>query len=438
MKVSLANAVFLAAALSVAAASASRLERGDAFFQSGDFPEAERSYATALTRDVASPRIQARLGLLALFSNRFAEAEARLTSAAGPGPDERLVKNMLGETYYRQDNFIEAARWFRAGGSDYRAKPLEAFGATQPYQIDGAADETHLKLVATDPLPIVKARVGGSEPLDFLVDTGAAELVLDNGLALRLGIQPTSSVEAFYLGGEAGVIQQGRIDSVTLGDFVVKNLPVGIRPLATIAGRRLSGVIGTVLLYHFLPTLDYPGGELILRRKTPAALEQFEKDAATEKQVEMPVWMAGDHYILARGRVNQAPPALLYVATGIVGFGFLCPRSTIQEARIDLSGTPLLLPAAEGGSGTNQFTVANLSLGDAHAENVRALAGAFPEFLEHSLGFRVAGIISHQFFRPYAVTLDFTGMRIFLARQPGAPPPDVAPATHIQTAMRPN
>lgn len=439
MKVSFANAIFLAAAVSVAAVGPSVLDRGDAFFQSGNFSEAERTYSSALTREVGSPRLQARLGLLALFSNRFAAAETHLMDATTPGPEERLVKNMLGEMYYRQDDFAAAAKWFRAAGSDYRAKPLESFGGIQPYVIEGASQGTYVKFVMTDPLPIVEARVDNSEPLNFLVDTGGSEAVIDNSVALSLGIKPTSSISTIFLGGEQGVLQQARVDSLTLGDFVVKNVPVGIRPLAQVAGRKLSGVIGTVLLYHFLPTIDYPAGQLVLRRKSPEALQEFEARAAAEKQIEIPIWLAGDHYIVARGRVNHAPPALLYVATGIAGFGFVCPNSTIQEARIDLSGTPLLLPAAQGGAGTNQFVIENLSLGDASAEKIHGLAGAFPAFLEHSLGFRIAGMISHQFFRPYALTLDFTGMRLFLSQPTIAPTaPSLEPATRIQTAMKPN
>jgi len=45
--------------------------------------------------------------------------------------------------------------------------------------------------------------------------------------------------------------------------------------------------------------------------------------------------------------------------------------------------------------------------------------GAFPPSLESSLGFDVGGIISHQFFRPYAVTFDFRNMQLIL-RKPQA------------------
>ena len=45
-------------------------------------------------------------------------------------------------------------------------------------------------------------------------------------------------------------------------------------------------------------------------------------------------------------------------------------------------------------------------------EGLPGVAGAFPPSLEHSEGFRIAGLISHAFFRPYAVTFDFDRMRL--------------------------
>ncbi|HEY6768564.1 MAG TPA: hypothetical protein VI386_27715, partial [Candidatus Sulfotelmatobacter sp.] len=58
--------------------------------------------------------------------------------------------------------------------------------------------------------------------------------------------------------------------------------------------------------------------------------------------------------------------------------------------------------------------VDHLFLGDARGEKIKGMTGIFPPSLENAFGFRIAGLISHQFFRPYAVTFDFTAMRLFL------------------------
>jgi hypothetical protein len=58
-----------------------------------------------------------------------------------------------------------------------------------------------------------------------------------------------------------------------------------------------------------------------------------------------------------------------------------------------------------------------LSLGPLTERNVFSFFGPFPPSLEHSEGFRIASIVSHQFLRPYALTFDFTGMRLFLKKK---------------------
>lgn len=59
----------------------------------------------------------------------------------------------------------------------------------------------------------------------------------------------------------------GRIDSLSLGELEIRNVLVHILSTkafsAAAQGKPVSGIIGTVLLYHFLTTLDYPGGALV-------------------------------------------------------------------------------------------------------------------------------------------------------------------------------
>jgi tetratricopeptide (TPR) repeat protein len=389
-------------------------ERGEALFENGLFPEAETAYLDALQKNPKELRISTRLGMIALFSNRLDDSEKYLRRAAGPGPLQAVANNLLGEVFYRRDAFPEAARRFRAGGSSYRAESLELFRDAAPYTISGPGDETRLKFVATDPLPIVRVRVDDREAADFLIDTGGAEVQLDVDFAKRLNLTTVGATSATLLDGNQTEMRYSRIGSLTLGEFNVKNIPVGIRSLPVFAGRKLDGVLGTVLFYHFLATFDYPNGELILRRRPVQALQAFEKRAESEKQIVMSFWMASDHVMVARGRVNDAPPALLFVATGLAS-GFACPESTAEQAALSFNRQNSIVPVAARGVNMAPFVVNDLYLGDAHQQNVSALAGAFPPVLEYAYGFRIAGLISHQFFRPYAVTFDFIGMRIFLS-----------------------
>ncbi|MDZ7291674.1 MAG: hypothetical protein ONB42_17210 [candidate division KSB1 bacterium] len=169
------------------------------------------------------------------------------------------------------------------------------------------------------------------------------------------------------------------------------------------------------MLYHFLATLDYPKSELILRRKTKENLSQLEEEAKAKNYIVIPFWMAGDHYMLAWGTVNKSQPLLLFVDTGLAGKGFTCPESTLKEAGLKLQETG----AVEGFGGGKEkvraipFVVEELTLGDAKEHNIKGwYMGAFP--LGNAFGLRIGGLISHGFFRQYALTFDFTGMRLLL------------------------
>lgn len=227
-----------------------------------------------------------------------------------------------------------------------------------------------------------------------------------------------------FAGGQQAGFAHGHIDSLTLNDFIIKNVPVHIMDIRRFSqpvfgGMRVDGVIGTVLLYHFLSTLDYPNGELILRRSTKENLNRLEEEAKAKNHIVVPFWMAGDHIMVAWGTVNKSQPLLLFfVDTGLAGGGFTCPESTLKEASIELQEG--LADDGIGGARTVHFIpfmVEELTLGDAKAYNIQGYTGAFPSSFENAFGFRIGGLISHGFFRQYALTFDFTGMRLLLKKK---------------------
>src|SRR4029077_19555613 len=162
-------------------------------------------------------------------------------------------------------------------------------------------------------------------------------------------------------------VQQGRIESLTVGDWTVRNLPAAMLPLRqlseSLGAKRIDGIIGTTLFYHFLATIDYPKGELVLRRKDAASLEQFVESAG--KRIAVPFWIASDHFMVGWGRVETLPPTLLFVDTLLAGAGVKLAGSVIKEAGIKLEEDKAYQEA--GGAGTLKivpYTVGQLSFGD--------------------------------------------------------------------------
>jgi predicted aspartyl protease len=407
--------------------SQSAIESADRLFQAGKFTEAGKLYSQTVTQNPKHYSATLQLGRIALLSNRLEDAQKWLGKAVTLQRDDADAKVMLAETFYRRDDFQKAAA--ALNGVDVRsnklireqyptlnATKLESFKGQTPYELQGKGASTRLKFLKTDPLPVVNVRVNGGDEVTFFIDTGGSEVTLDTEFAKELGIEQFGAVQGTFSGGQHAEVQLGRIESLTVGDWTIKNLPTAMLPLRQLSEgfgvKQIDGIIGTTLFYHFLATMDYPRGELVLRRKTSKSLEEFTKSSG--KKVAVPIWMASDHFMVGWGRVETLPPTLLFVDTGLTGAGVKLAESVIKEAGIKLDESKASEGA--GGGGTLKivpYTVHQLSFGDIREENVPGLYdGPFP--WENMFGFHLAGMVGHDFFKRYAMTFDFQNMQIFL------------------------
>lgn len=398
---------------------AHQLEEADSLFRQGHFADAEARYRQLVAREPANAAVMVTLGRIALLGNRLAEAEQWLGQALATDRSPADAARLLAEVHYRRDDFSRAAPLLGAAGKDAKAAKLASFGDRRPYRVTGPASGTRLPFATTDPLPVVPVRVNGSPPVYFLIDTGGGETILDPEFAASVGARRFGVEQGRYAGDMTASFEHGAIDSLALGELMVHDLPVHLLPTRRMAaaagGRAVEGILGTVLLYHFLATLDYAGGVLHLRPRSPAGPHGSGTLSSAAGAVTVPFWLAGDHYIVAWGRVNAGRPMLLFVDTGLAGNAFTCPRSTVDEMGIQLREDRAVEATGPGGPvRIVPFRLDSLSLGDATRTSLTALFGPFPESLEYQHGFRIGGLISHAFFRPYAVTFDFAAMQIVL------------------------
>jgi hypothetical protein len=405
----------------------SEIDSADRLFQAGKFAEAGKLYSQIVTQNPKDYSATLQLGRIALLSNRLDDAQKWLEKAITLQPGNADPKVMLAEVFYRRDDFQKAAA--SLNGVDVSSNKLiieqypclnvaklQSFKGQKPYELHGSGTSTRVKFVKTDPLPVLKVRINGGKEVTFFIDTGGSEVVLDTNFAKELGVPQFGAVQGTFSGGQHTEVQLGRIESLTLGDWTVKNVPTAMLPLRQLSEgfgvKQIDGIIGTTLFYHFLATMDYPRGELVLRRKDAKSLEEFTKSPV--KRVVVPIWMASDHFMVGWGRVETLPPTLLFVDTGLMGAGVKLAESVIKEAGIKLEESKASEGA--GGGGTLKvvpYTVRQLSFGDIQEKNVPGVYdGPFP--WENSFGFHLAGMVGHDFFKPYAVTFDFQNMQIFL------------------------
>lgn len=396
---------------------------GDEFFKRGNFETARRIYESALEEDKKSFLARVRLGYISVLSNSLREAETYLFEACEMKPEESFPAFLLAEVYYRQGEMVKSAAVHRSLKRMDLARKLESFQGLEPYFFSSGPSETVVPLITKDPLPVVKVRLNGGEDVNFIIDTGSSELIVNRSLASSLGIPVFESFPEE--GDEKPPYDHGRLARFSIGDWTVDNIPVLIMDTDSFSslagGRKVDGVIGTIFLYHYLATLDYPGNRLVLRKTTKENIDKLnEGPSEGTERFEIPFWLAGDHFILARGTVNDSDTTLFFVDTGLAGGGFACPPSMIREADIDLSDPE---DAGRTGSGKRyvKVRVDKVTLGEAVQKNVICLYDVFPSSLENMFGFRVGGLVAHEFFLPYAVTFDFAGMRIIM-EQPGTGP----------------
>ncbi len=434
------------------------IAQADRLFHSGSFAEAQQAYTEIAAKDLKDFHAASQLGYIALLSNKLDDAESLLRKALDLKHGDADAKIMLAEALYRKNDFFHAARALQGLGPEDASKlknyatlnvaKLESFRDDDPYKFEhDAGESTRLPFIASDPLPVVNVRVNGGPDVAFFIDTGGSELLLDSEFARELNVKPMGSVQGKFSGDQHAQADNGRVDSLTLGSWTLRNIPVGMLPLRSMSSgfgvKQINGCIGTNVLYQFLSTIDYRTGELILRKKNAANLKRFDAaggppsppnvvrrsswrntqsnsqagaNGATNARVTngivVPMWMAGDHFMVAWGQVNTQPISLFFVDSGLAGAGVKLAESAIQQAGIHLDESK----ASEGQGGAGMlkiipYTVAQFTVGEIMEQNVPGLYdGPFP--WESEFGFHLAGMFGSDFLKHHAVTFDFTNMRI--------------------------
>jgi hypothetical protein len=350
----------------------------DALFQAGELAAAERGYRRLWARDPMDAHVAARLGDLALLSDRCGEAERWLRTALRLAPGDAPTRRLLADCYLRRDRLAEARPLLPAPD----AAQLAAVTGT-PYAINGAA--ARVPWLDVDPLPHLTASVNGS-PGTFVLDTGAGQVTLSSDAAARAGLEAVASSSGAIVNGQPVTTYLGVAGSLRLGAVEVRNVPVTWLDgdaLALPNGLRPDGTIGTPIFYRFLTTLDYRHRALLLRPKRSPARPGRQ------------MWLA-DHLPCAEATLNAYGPRIAAMDTGGLGVGLNTSAAIARDAGIDTTRPTV--------------TVDRIGLAGAVNRHVPVTIGAMP--WEGMTRFSTIGNVTHEFYKPFAVTFDFARMRL--------------------------
>ena len=115
-------------------------------------------------------------------------------------------------------------------------------------------------------LMIVEGRINGSEPLSFIVDTGASASVLHRARAEQLRLPLRNKEDATTGGGTVEAVQiQGA--ALSIGEVTLQNLPlvaIDLTALQAGLGAPVDGIVGFDLFERFVVDMDYKARRLRL------------------------------------------------------------------------------------------------------------------------------------------------------------------------------
>ena len=124
----------------------------------------------------------------------------------------------------------------------------------------------------------------------------------------------------------------------------------------------------------------------------------------------VPIWLVGDHFIFARGKINRAE-GLFHIDTGLAGGGLTATKDMLDAAGIVPDESKAVTGMGGGGAVRIVPFRASATLGKLTRDDVPGVYspdgnpyGMFP--------FKVAGVISHSFFRQSRLSFDFDAMKL--------------------------
>jgi Flp pilus assembly protein TadD len=393
---------------------------GDALWSFGLFDAADRAYADALERDPQSPRARFGHARTLAATNRLQQALDDALAASAASPRDGEIHALVGELYERLNQYDEAAlaytsyinllpnkdRSEKAAWSRAQVEFLESFEGVTPVEIDPEdAERLHtipFRLVK-DKI-VVQARVNGSGPQDFVLDTGSEETVISGETARRERIRAVTSTLSAGV-GEIGLrgLQLARLKSLDLGTLQVRNLPVLIKNPALRGVPKREGESFSPLALGMSMMIDYEKRLLTIGRTLPPV----------EPDVTLP--MRIHRLAMVRGMLNDTHPTYFVVDTG----GEVISISAETAAGLPPSPFRRIPLRVWGTSGWDRdaFLMPGVNLDFDEIEyrnfpmvvlNLRA-----PSLL---LGFRVGGIVGHKFLSPYRVYMDLEKSELRLAK----------------------
>ena len=393
--------------------------RGEIEYRKGNFDRAGALYKEALGMNAKTARAHYGLGKLAIGKLKTKQAIQEMMRAIELDPKEPLYRFYASEAWALEKNYAE------------QRKQIEEYIALNPSDPDRLAEAKAglemLKALGNDvasvdapqnpaPIPLRKSlnlvfarvMINGRGPYEFAVDTGASQIVLSEKLAGDLGLTPVTSTIMHGVGGGGKIdTKLYSVKEMTIGDVKIKNVPVGTfnDPLVS---QLADGIFSTAVLSDFILTVNYPGNQLEISRKRPAANPASEVLPAWyfSNLLLVPVQVNGQHrgnFIVDTGAVTTVISHNMAATLGV--------DEKTPGAKIDLG------IAGVGGFEGVVLRVPNVTFKTAkNSETFPQVVSINLKEMSKMIGTEVAGVIGFDFLDEYKLTLDYYAAEVRLTK----------------------
>jgi hypothetical protein len=298
-----------------------------------------------------------------------------------------------------------------------RAPPATAFARPADAPPDAqfaAGGSATMPLELARALIFVEARINGSPPLAFILDTGAEVTVINASRLARLGLAPIGELAVGAGGGDAAMSYVKDV-SFALPGVTLRGQTVTAIPLDALEGplgHPIDGILGYDFLSRFVVEIDYPGKTLRLYDRAighrPAGEPQAIQLGGLVPSVRATAWVAGtpltDWFVVDTGCNCEV--------------SFNAPFTAAHRL---LESTPRQLAANSRGAGGENTAVlgriAGISIGGLH------MSSPVASFTRGSVGANAdptsAGLLGGELWQRFVVTFDYDRRTMWLAKTAG-------------------
>ena len=255
-----------------------KLERGSNLYEmveTGDFVRAVQQAKNIESKEKPSSRELAALGRAELAAGRFDSARKRLRGALDLKPgfqQEAEIAWDLSQLEYLENNYGPSKLWAEHATSkglrvmQWHMDYLESLADVRAYEMS-SSDPAHLTMQFGNPnIPRVQVAANGREQATAVVDSGAVLSIISEDLAAKVEVRSLGDFKGTFYGllGEPIAVSFGLLETLQIGELVVRNVPVAIMPdkkLRFVVYNkepfRMDLLLGANFLKEFRTEIDY-------------------------------------------------------------------------------------------------------------------------------------------------------------------------------------